>query len=85
MFYMGDCSLKEIAEFLGVSVNTVRGKLHRARRQLGSALSEHYGKLLKSHKLRRFLMQMMEQFRHVRLRRWVSHGAAHLLARPYLR
>ena len=66
MFYMGDCSLKEIAEFLGVSVNTVRGKLHRARRQLGSALSEHYGKLLKSHKLTGgFLMQMMEQFRHV--------------------
>ena len=66
MFYMGDCSLKEIAEFLGVSVNTVRGKLHRARRQLGSALSEHYGKLLKSRKLTGgFLMQMMEQFRHV--------------------
>lgn len=66
MFYMGDCSLKEIAEFLGVSVNTVRGKLHRARRQLGSALSEHYGKLLESRKLTGgFLMQMMEQFRHV--------------------
>ena len=65
MFYMGDCSLKEIAEFLGVSVNTVRGKLHRARRQLGSALSEHYGKLLKNRKLTGgFLMQMMEQFRH---------------------
>ena len=27
MFYMGDCSLKEISEFLGVSVNTVRGKV----------------------------------------------------------
>ena len=66
MFYMGDCSLKEIAEFLGVSVNTVRGKLHRARHQLGSALSDHYGKLLKSRKLTGgFLMQMMEQFRHV--------------------
>jgi RNA polymerase sigma-70 factor (ECF subfamily) len=66
MFYMGDCSLKEIAEFLGVSVNTVRGKLHRARRQLGSALSEHYGNLLKSRKLTGgFLMQMMEQFRRV--------------------
>ncbi len=66
MFYIGDCSLKEIAEFLGVSVNTVRGKLHRARQQLGSALSEHYGKLLKSRKLTGgFLMQMMEQLRHV--------------------
>ena len=66
MFYMGDCSMKEISEFLGVSVNTVRGKLHRARQQLGDALSEHYGRLLKSHKLRGgFLMQMMEQIRHV--------------------
>ena len=66
MFYMGDCSLKEISEFLGVSVNTVKGKLYRARQQLGAAMSQHYGKLLKSHKLRGgFLMQFMEQIRHV--------------------
>ncbi len=66
MFYMGDCSLKEISEFLGVSVNTVKGKLHRARQQLGAAMSQHYGRLLKSHKLRGgFLMQFMEQIRHV--------------------
>ena len=65
MFYMGDCSLKEISEFLGVSVNTVKSKLYRARQQLGSALSQHYGRLLKSHKLKGgFLMQMMEQIRH---------------------
>ena len=66
MFYMGDCSLKEISEFLGVSVNTVKGKLHRARQQLGAAMSQHYGNLLKSHKLRGgFLMQVMEQIRHI--------------------
>ena len=66
MFYMGDCSLKEISEFLGVSVNTVKGKLYRARQQLGNALSEHYGSLLKSHKLKGgFLMQFMEQIRHI--------------------
>ena len=66
MFYMGDCSLKEISEFLGVSVNTVKTKLHRARQQLGNALSEHYGRLLKSHRLKGgFLMQFMEQIRHV--------------------
>ena len=66
MFYMGNCSLKEISEFLGVSVNTVKGKLHRARQQLGSAMSQHYGRLLKSHKLRAgFLMQIMEQIRYV--------------------
>ena len=62
MFYMGDRSLKEISEFLGVSVNTVKGKLYRARQQLGNALSERYGSLLKSHKLKGgFLMQFMEQ------------------------
>ncbi len=65
MFYMGDCTLKEISDFLGVSVNTVKTKLYRARQQLGSALSQHYGRLLKSHKLKGgFLMQMMEQIRH---------------------
>ena len=65
MFYMGDCSLKEISEFLGVSVNTVKGKLYRARQQLGNTLCEHYGKFLKSHKLQGgFLMQFMEQIRH---------------------
>ena len=66
MFYMGDCSLKEISEFLGVSVNTARGKLHRARQQLGSAMSEHYGRFVKSNKLKGgFLMQLMEQIRHI--------------------
>ncbi len=66
MFYMGDCTLKEISEFLGVSVNTVKGKLHRARQQLGAAMSQHYGRLLKSHKLKGgFLMQIMEQIRYI--------------------
>ena len=66
MFYMGDCSLTEISEFLGVSVNTARGKLHRARQQLGSAMSEHYGRFVKSHRLKGgFLMQLMEQVRHI--------------------
>ena len=66
MFYMGDHSLKEISEFLGVSVNTVKGKLYRARQQLGNALSERYGSLLKSHKLKGgFLMQFMEQIRYM--------------------
>ena len=66
MFYMGDNSLKEISEFLGVSVNTVKGKLYRARQQLGSALSERYGRLLESYKLKGgFLMQFMEQIHHI--------------------
>ena len=63
---MGDHSLKEISEFLGVSVNTVKGKLYRARQQLGNALSDRYGRLLESHKLKGgFLMQFMEQIHHI--------------------
>ena len=66
MFYMGDHSLKEISEFLGVSVNTVKSKLYRARQQLGNALSERYGSLLKSHKLKGgFLVHFMEQIYHI--------------------
>ena len=66
MFYMGGHSLKEISEFLGVSVNTVKGKLYRARQQLGNALSERYGRLLESHKLKGgFLMHFMEQIHHI--------------------
>ena len=62
MFYMGDCSLNEISEFLGVSANTVKGKLYRARQQLGSAMSERYGRYLNSHTLKGgFLMQLTEQ------------------------
>ena len=66
MFYMGDHSLKEISEFLGVSINTVKSKLYRARQQLGNALSERYGRLLESQKLKGgFLMQFMEQIHHI--------------------
>ena len=66
MFYMGDHSLKEISEFLGVSINTVKSKLYRARQQLGNALSDRYGRLLESHKLKGgFLMHFMEQIRHI--------------------
>ena len=52
LFYISNCSLKEISEFLGVSVNTVKGKLHRARQQLGGALSDRYRRALGSHKLK---------------------------------
>ena len=65
MFYMSDCSLKEISEFLGVSVNAVKVKLHRARQQLGSTLSEQYDQFVKNHKLKGgFLMQVMNQIGH---------------------
>jgi len=66
MFYMSDCSLKEISEYLGVSINTVKGKLHRARQQLGNALNERYGRALSQKKLKGgFIMRIMEQLRHI--------------------
>ena len=67
MFYMSNCSLKEIGEFLGVSANAVKVKLYRARQQLGHVLSESYGSHLKDHRLKGgFLMHFMEQIRQVR-------------------
>jgi RNA polymerase sigma factor (sigma-70 family) len=67
MFYMSNCSLKEIGEFLGVSANAVKVKLYRARQQLGQVLSESYGSHLKDHRLKGgFLMHFMEQIRQVR-------------------
>lgn len=60
MFYMSDCSLKEISEHLGVSINTVKGKLHRARQQLGNAMSETYGRALSKKKLKGgFIMRIV--------------------------
>lgn len=66
MFYMSDCSLKEISEYLGVSVNTVKGKLHRARQQLGNMLLERYESVLKKNKLRGgFTCKVMKQLHHI--------------------
>lgn len=66
MFYMSDCSLKEISEYLGISVNTVKGKLHRARQQLGNMLLERYGRVLSENKLKGgFIMAIMEQLYHI--------------------
>ena len=65
MFYMSDCSLKEISDYLGVSVNTVKSKLFRARQQLGNML-ERYGNALSENKLRGgFVMQIMEQLHRI--------------------
>ena len=61
MFYMSNCSLREIAEFLGVSENTVKGKLFRARQQLGRVL-EKYDRGVKKNTLKGgFLAQTMKQ------------------------
>ncbi len=65
MFYMSDCSLKEISEYLGVSINTVKSKLFRARQQLGNMLG-HYKRALSENRLKGgFVMQTMEQIRNL--------------------
>jgi RNA polymerase sigma factor (sigma-70 family) len=65
MFYMSDCSLKEISEYLGVSVNGVKSKLFRARQQLGGML-ERYGRALSDNRLKGgFVMQVIEQLNHI--------------------
>ena len=46
LYYMSNLSVKEIANFMGVSPNSVRIKLHRARRQLGERLERMIGKHL---------------------------------------
>jgi RNA polymerase sigma factor (sigma-70 family) len=45
MFYYDQLSLQEIAAILGVSVVAVKGRLHKARRQLGEQLSALYSEL----------------------------------------
>ncbi|MCG9126219.1 hypothetical protein JT359_01340 [Candidatus Poribacteria bacterium] len=34
LYYMGEMTAKEIGKFLGVSVNTIKSRLHRARNRL---------------------------------------------------
>jgi len=65
MFYMSDCSIREISEYLGVSINTVKSKLRRTRQKLGNML-ESYGKALSKNRLKGgFIMQVMEQLHHI--------------------
>ena len=52
LYYMSSLSVKEIAYFMGVSPNSVRIKLHRARKQLGERLEKMIGKQLRKEKLR---------------------------------
>jgi RNA polymerase sigma factor (sigma-70 family) len=42
LFYYEQLSLQEIAAILGVSVTAVKGRLHKARKQLGERLSALY-------------------------------------------
>ncbi len=64
LYYMSDLSVKEIASFMGVSPNTVKGKLHRARKQLGERLEKMIGKHLSKEKLKAgFVFKVVDSIR----------------------
>ena len=64
LYYMSDLSVKEIASFMGVSPNTVKGKLHRARKQLGERLEKMLGKHLSNEKLKAgFVFKVVDSIR----------------------
>ncbi|MFC1716037.1 sigma-70 family RNA polymerase sigma factor [Candidatus Poribacteria bacterium] len=64
LYYMSDLSIKEIASFMGVSPNTVKSKLHRARRQLGERLADMLGRQLGKKKLRSgFIITVVDSIR----------------------
>ncbi len=64
LYYMSNLPVKEIAEFMGVSPNSVRIKLHRARKQLGERLEKMIGKQLRKEKLRSgFVFKVVDAIR----------------------
>ncbi|MFC1719113.1 sigma-70 family RNA polymerase sigma factor [Candidatus Poribacteria bacterium] len=64
LFYMSNLSVKEIAHFMGVSPNSVKIKLHRARKQLGERLEEMIGKHLSKEKLKAgFVFKVVDAIR----------------------
>jgi len=52
LFYFDDCSYKEIASFLGVSVQTVKSRLHEAKKQLRRELLRIVDELFKGRRLK---------------------------------
>ena len=64
LYYMSSLPVKEIAEFMGVSPNSVRIKLHRARKQLGERLEKMIGKHLNKEKLKAgFVFKVVDSIR----------------------
>ncbi|MEP7107858.1 MAG: sigma-70 family RNA polymerase sigma factor [Ferruginibacter sp.] len=47
LFYEGDQSLEEIGQIMGITSNTAKVKLHRARQRLKEKLSTHFSNELK--------------------------------------
>jgi RNA polymerase sigma factor (sigma-70 family) len=66
LHYMSGLSVKETAEFMGISPNNVKVRLHRARKQLGERLMNMVDKQMKKEKLRSgFVLTMMNTIRNI--------------------
>lgn len=66
LFYYDQLSLSEIAALLGVSVGTIKGRLHRARTQLKARLFTTYSEL-----------HGLEQARRQTMRKMLVHAVRH--------
>ncbi len=67
LFYLDEMSTKEIGKFMGVSVNTITSRLHRARKRLQADQEllnqEFFGHLQLSDNLKENIMSQLEQLR----------------------
>ena len=67
LFYLDEMSTKEIGRFMGVSVNTITSRLHRARKRLqtdqGLLAQEFFGHLELSDNLKENVMRQLEEIR----------------------
>ena len=67
LFYLDEMSTKEIGKFMGVSVNTITSRLHRARKRLQTDQEllgqEFFGHLQLSDNLKENIMNQLEQLR----------------------
>ena len=62
LFYLDEMSTKEIGKFMGVSVNTITSRLHRARKRLQTD-PEFFGHLELSDNLKENIMSQLEEVR----------------------
>ena len=67
LYYLDEMSTKEIGKFMGVSVNTITSRLHRARKRLQTDQEllghEFFGHLQLSDDLKENIMSQLEQLR----------------------
>ena len=67
LYYLDELSTKEIAELMGVSVNTITSRLQRARKRMQTdqefLFQEYYGHLKLSDNLKENIMSQLEEIR----------------------